>query len=69
MKNNRFRKQITAGCSYTAVYNVVGCPVGALPVTRQTEEDEDMGEEVMKMDYMNRKVGEVVKGANGCPVG
>ena len=51
------------------MYNVVGCPVGALPVTRQTEEDEDMGEEVMKMDYMNRKVGEVVKGANGCPVG
>merc|ERR1712013_323088 len=28
-----------SGTSYTAVYNLVGCPVGALPITRQTKED------------------------------
>lgn len=55
--------------SYTAVYNLVGCPVGALPVTRQTREDGGLSEEEMKMDYSNKMTGEVIKEADGCPVG
>ena len=44
----------------------MGCPVGALTVTKQNEE---MSKEIMKKDIMNRRVGEMAKGANGCPVG
>ena len=43
--------------------------MGAVTITKQNEDDEDMMEEVMKQDYMNRMVGKVAKGANGCPVG
>eukprot|EP00092_Neocalanus_flemingeri_P020758 GFUD01022493.1.p1 GENE.GFUD01022493.1~~GFUD01022493.1.p1 ORF type:complete len:590 (-),score=122.08 GFUD01022493.1:119-1888(-) len=57
------------GISYTAVYNLVRCPVGAVTVTRQGEEDEDMTEELMRKDYMNRMVGKVARWADGCPVG
>ena len=60
---------ICVGITYTGVYNLLQCPVGAVTITKQNEDDEDMMEEVMKQDYMNRMVGKVAKGANGCPVG
>ena len=53
-----------SGISYTAVYNLVGCPVGAITVIKQNEEDEEMSEEIMKKDIMNRRVGKVAKGLN-----
>ena len=51
------------------MYNLVGCPVGALPITRQTKEDGGLSVKEMKMDYSNKMTGEVIKQANGCPVG
>lgn len=57
------------GTSYTAVYNVIGCPVGAVTVAKQTEDDDNLDAETVKKDLMNKKTAEVVKDANGCPVG
>ena len=51
------------------MYNLLGCPVGALPVTKQNKKDKEMSEEVMKSDRVNRMTGEVAKEAIGCPVG
>ena len=48
---------------------MIGCPVGAVTVTKQTEDDDNLDAETVKKDLMNKKTAEVVKDANGCPVG
>ena len=40
----------------------MGCPVGALTVTKQNEEYEEMSDEIRKKDIMNRRGGEAAKG-------
>ena len=56
--------------SYTAVYNLIGCPAGILPVTRERAEDQ----EALETDYPDtdanfRLAREASRGAEGCPLG
>jgi len=64
------RLRLGRGNSYTSVYNVVGCPVGVIPVTKETHQDqerlhsyEDNG------DWALTRIKEETLGAVGCPIG
>ena len=56
--------------SYTAVYNLIGCPAGILPVTRESDEDQA----ALEADYPHtdanfRLAREAARGATGLPLG
>ena len=56
--------------SYTAVYNLIGCPAGILPVTRESAGDQAL----LEADYPDtdanfRLAREASRGAGGCPLG
>ena len=56
--------------SYTAVYNLIGCPAGILPVTRESAEDQA----ALEADYPDtdanyRLARQAGRGATGCPLG
>jgi len=56
--------------SYTAVYNTIGNPVGMLPVTRETEEDQaELSNYKVYDDLMHRLARNATRGATGCPIG
>ena len=56
--------------SYTAVYNLIGCPAGILPVTRESADDQA----ALEADYPDtdanfRLARQAGRGAEGCPLG
>ena len=55
--------------SYTAVYNLVGCPAGILPVTTETAEDQAKLAAYTTADTQHRVAREASTGARGCPLG
>ena len=56
--------------SYTAVYNLIGCPAGILPVTKETNEDQEALKDYPVMgDLCFRIARNATVGAVGCPIG
>ena len=55
--------------SYTAVYNLVGCPAGILPVTTETAEDQAELLHYPAHDASFRLAKAASIGAQGCPIG
>ena len=55
--------------SYTAVYNLVGCPAGILPVTTETAEDQAELQNYPAQDASFRLAKAASIGAQGCPIG
>ena len=55
--------------SYTAVYNLVGCPAGILPVTTETAEDQAELGAYTAADTQHQVAREASTGARGCPLG
>lgn len=66
----QYCSRLLPACSYTAVYNVVGCPVGVVPVTRETQEDSaNLASYPVYKDMCYRLAASATKGAVGCPIG
>ena len=56
--------------SYTAVYNLIGCPAGILPVTRESPGDQAALEaEYPDTDANFRLAREAARGGAGLPLG
>jgi len=56
--------------SYTAVYNMVGCPAGILPVTKESADDQaGLADYPVSEDLCHRFVRDATLGAEGCPIG
>jgi len=56
--------------SYTAVYNLVGCPAGILPVTKESAGDQAaLAQYPVNDDLCHRFVRNATLGAEGCPIG
>jgi len=62
--------RILPAASYTCVYNLVGCPAGIVPVTKETAEDQSrLSSYPVSSDLLHRVARNVTKGAEGCPIG
>ena len=59
---------LLAAC-YTAVYNLVGCPAGILPVTTETSLDQAGLANYPTDDTAYRMAKHASLGAEGCPLG
>ena len=68
--SNQHSSSLGAGGSYTAVYNLTGCPAGVLPVSRVKPEDEvGLQDYPLQSDLINKIARDATSGAVGCPVG
>ena len=67
---HKYPTRILPASSYTGVYNVTGQPVGCLPVTRETQSDQDnMAHYPVSADLTHQLAFNATKGAVGCPLG
>ena len=57
-----------ASC-FTAVYNLVGCPAGILPVTMENALDQAALADYQTFDTQHETAKKACIGANGCPIG
>lgn len=62
---------LAMGTSYTSIYNLLGCPAGVVPVTRETVEDQQQLEDnyAVKSDVVLGMVRQATRGAVGMPIG
>jgi len=68
--HHSYPSRLLPATSYTAIYNSLGNPVGMLPVTRETEEDQvALDSYPVQTDLVHRLAYKTTKGATGCPIG
>merc|ERR1712228_247946 len=66
----KYPARLLPATSYTAVFNTIGNPVGVVPVTRESTEDQIALESYPKNeDLLHRLAYNTTKGATGCPIG
>jgi len=66
----KYCSRILPAASYTGVYNIVGCPAGILPVTRETGIDQaGLDDYPVREDILHRVAKTATIGAEGCPIG
>jgi len=65
----KYCSKLLSAASYTAVYNLVGCPAGILPVTTETAEDQAELQNYPAQDASFRLAKAASIGAQGCPIG
>jgi len=62
--------RMISATSYTGVYNSIGCPVGIVPVTKETLEDQEkLTEYPVRGDIIHRLARHTTTGATGMPIG
>jgi len=67
---NALCSRLLPAASYTCVYNLVGCPAGIVPVTRETAEDQaGLANYPVGSDFLHRVARNATIGAEGCPIG
>jgi len=67
---NALCSRLLPAASYTCVYNLVGCPAGIVPVTRETAEDQaGLSSYPVGSDFLHRVARNATIGAEGCPIG
>ena len=59
-----------AACSYTAIFNLMGNPAGAVPVTRETAADQaGLDNYPVADDLCHRLAAAATRGGEGLPLG
>jgi len=67
---NALCSRLLPAASYTCVYNLVGCPAGIVPVTRESSEDQTgLSSYPVGSDFLHRVARNATIGAEGCPIG
>jgi len=62
--------RLLPAASYTSVYNLVGCPAGILPVTKENAADQaGLVDYPISTDLCHRLARNATIGAEGCPIG
>merc|ERR1711892_124429 len=62
--------RLLPAASYTSVYNLVGCPAGILPVTKENSSDQaGLADYPVNTDLCHRFARDATLGAEGCPIG
>lgn len=66
----QYCSRLISAVSYTAIYNLIGCPSGSIPVTRETGEDQIQLENYpVGSDMLHRLAAKATRGAEGLPIG
>ena len=67
---HKYPTRVLPAISYTGVYNLTGQPVGCVPITRETQVDQDnMASYPVKSDLTHQLAYNASLGAVGCPLG
>jgi len=62
--------RLLPAASYTCVYNLVGCPAGIVPVSKESESDQAaLSSYPVSTDLLHRVAKNATAGALGCPLG
>jgi len=66
----RYCSWLLPAVSYTYVYNIMSCPAGVVPITKETPEDQkNLDSYPVKEDLLYRLAARATRGAEGMPIG